>query len=171
LVGIEKAIDFYVKIVGREGRRYTFLRVIIISIEGEDAEVPAHLRLAERSSFAFAESPQLAGAALDDSAGNVVRQRGRFGAGAFRIGKDVEISERARFDEGERGRVVFFRFARKTGDDVGADGSVREAFVDSVQLGTSDAWPQECGLNQIATAYENVGRVARSKQKARLCPA
>ncbi len=42
----------------------------------------------------------------------------------------MEIGEGQALDESERGGVVVFRFAGEAGDDVGADGGVREAFVD-----------------------------------------
>ena len=42
----------------------------------------------------------------------------------------MEIGEGEALDEGECGGVVVFEFAGETGDDVGADGGVREAFVD-----------------------------------------
>jgi len=42
----------------------------------------------------------------------------------------VKIGEGERFDEGERDGVVVFSFTGETGDDVGADGRVWEAFVD-----------------------------------------
>ncbi len=42
----------------------------------------------------------------------------------------MEIGEGARFNEGQRCSVVGFGFAGEAGDDIGADGGMREAFVD-----------------------------------------
>jgi len=98
--------------------------------EREDAEGAAELGLAEGGGFNFAEGAQFAGAVLDNGAGNFVRKCGGFGAWAFRKREDVEIGEGQRFDEGESGGVVFVVFAGETGDYVGADGGVREAFAD-----------------------------------------
>jgi len=52
--------------------------------QGEDAEGAAELGLAEGGGFGFAEGAEFAGAALDDGAGDFVRKRGGFGAGALR---------------------------------------------------------------------------------------
>src|SRR5262249_9350384 len=75
---------------------------------------------------------ELSGAALDDSSGNVVREISGLSARALRIRKDVEISEGERFDEGECGGVIVFGLTRKTRDNIGADGGVREALVDEL---------------------------------------
>jgi len=96
----------------------------------KDAEHPAGLGSAEGGSFAFAEGAQFAGAALDDVARHLIGERDSLRARAPRIGENMQIGERKSFDEGESGGVVVFRFTRKTGDDVGTDGGVREAFVD-----------------------------------------
>src|SRR5690242_487393 len=98
----------------------------------EDAQFTAHLRLSEGVGFPFAEGTQLTGAALNNKSGNVVRERGRLGAGTFRIRKNVEIGERECLDEGERGGVVAFRFTREAGDNVSANGSVGKALVDKL---------------------------------------
>ena len=42
----------------------------------------------------------------------------------------MEIGERQILDKAERGSVIFFGFARETGDDIGADGGVGEEFAD-----------------------------------------
>src|SRR5207302_7350999 len=84
----------------------------------------------ERSGFAFGESAQFAGAALEDSAGNLIGERRGFCAGALRIGKNVKIGERKRLDETKRRGVVVFRLTGKTGNDVGADGGMRKALAD-----------------------------------------
>src|SRR5271167_254458 len=55
---------------------------------------------------------------------------GGFGAGAARIGEDVEVGEGVAVDEGESGGVVGFGFAGEAGDYVGADGGVGKAVVD-----------------------------------------
>ena len=85
---------------------------------------------AEGGGFGFAEGAEFAGAALDDAAGDFVRKRGGFGAGALRERKNVEIGEGQALDESERCGVVVFRFAGEASDYVGADGGVREAFAD-----------------------------------------
>src|SRR5712664_4441111 len=76
------------------------------------------------------EGAELAGAALDDGAGDFVRKGGSFGAGTLGKRENVEISEGEALDEAKRGGVVVFRFAGEAGDDVGADGGVRKAFMD-----------------------------------------
>ncbi len=86
--------------------------------------------LAEGGGFGFAEGAEFAGAALDDGTGNFVRKRGSFSAGTLRKRENVEIGEGARFNEGQRCSVVVFGFTGKAGDDISADGGMREAFVD-----------------------------------------
>jgi len=88
------------------------------------------LGVAEGGGFAFAERTELAGAALDGGAGNLVRESRGSGAGTLGVRENVEIGEGQLFDEGERGGVVCLGFAGESGDDVGTDGGVREAFVD-----------------------------------------
>lgn len=88
--------------------------------------------LAEGGRFGFAEGAQFAGAALDDGAGDFVRESGGFGAGAFGKRKDVEIGEGQTLDKVERGGMLGFGFAGEAGDDVGADGGMREAFADEL---------------------------------------
>src|SRR6266852_1161624 len=102
----------------------------LVRAESEDAEGAADLGLAEGGGFEFAEGAQFAGSALDDGAGDFVRKSGGFGAGAFGEGKDVEIGEGQALDEGERGGMFGFGFTGEAGDDVGADGGMREAFAD-----------------------------------------
>jgi len=104
----------------------------LIGAEGEDAEGAAELGLAEGRGFGFAEGAQFAGAALDDGAGDFVRKSGGFGAGAFGKRKDVEIGEGQALDEGERGGMLGFGLAGEAGDDVGADGGMREALADEL---------------------------------------
>src|SRR2546430_13665538 len=129
LIGREDAIHHEGEVVA--GKRGSSRACTTLGrMEGEDAKAPPDLRLAERDGFAFAESAQFAGAALDDRAGNVVRERSSLGAGALRIRKNVEIGERESFDESTRGGVVVLRFARETGNDVCTDGGVRESFAD-----------------------------------------
>ncbi len=72
---------------------------------------------AEGGGFGFAEGAEFAGAALDDAAGDYVRKRGGFGAGALRERKNVEVGEGEALDECKRGGVVVFGFAREAGDD------------------------------------------------------
>src|SRR2546422_2718134 len=86
--------------------------------------------MAEGGGFGFAEGAEFAGAALHDGAGDFVCESGGFGAGAFGEREDVEIGEGEALDEGERGCMVSFGFAREAGDDVGADGGLRETVVD-----------------------------------------
>ena len=86
--------------------------------------------LAEGGGFCFAEGAEFAGAALDDGTGDFVRKRSGFSARTLGKRENVEIGEREALDECERGGVVVFGFAGETGDDVGADGGVREALVD-----------------------------------------
>src|SRR2546422_9067314 len=116
----------------------------IVAAEGENAEGAAELGLAEGGGFGFAEGAEFAGAALDDGAGDFVCESGGFGAGALRKRENVEIGEGEALDEGERGCMVSFGFAREAGDDVGADGGLRETVVDEfdaagVVLGTIPA--------------------------------
>jgi len=87
------------------------------------------LGLAEGSGFGFAEGAEFASAALDDGARDFVRKRSGFGPGTLRKRKNVEIGEGARFDEGERGSMVVFGFSWEAGDHIGADGGMREAFM------------------------------------------
>ena len=86
--------------------------------------------LAEGGGFSFTEGTEFACAALNDGAGDFVRKLGGLGAGALRKRENMEIGERARFDEGQCRGVVGFGFAGETGDDVGTDGGVREALMD-----------------------------------------
>ena len=44
----------------------------------------------------------------------------------------MQVGERPLFNEMQRGGVVGFGFAGETGDDVGADGSMRQAFVNEL---------------------------------------
>ena len=86
--------------------------------------------MAEGGGFGFAEGAEFAGAALDRDAGDFACERGGFGAGTLGKRENVQIGEGKRLDKGERGGVVVFGFAGKAGDDVGADGRVREALAD-----------------------------------------
>src|SRR2546423_4191242 len=99
-------------------------------MKGEDAEGAADLGLTEGGGFGFPKGAEFAGTALDDGARDFVRKRGGFGARALGERENVKIGEGERFDEGERDGVVVFSFTGETGDDVGADGRVWEAFVD-----------------------------------------
>jgi len=85
--------------------------------------------MAEGGGFFFAEGAEFAGSALDGGAGDFVRKIGGFGAWTLRKREDVEIGEGQAFDEGERCGVVVFGFAGEAGDDVGADGGVRETVM------------------------------------------
>ena len=86
--------------------------------------------LAEGGGFGFAEGAEFAGAALDDGAGDFVRKRGSFGAGTLRKREHVKVGEGERLDESHGRGVVVFGFAGEAGDDIGADGGMREAFTD-----------------------------------------
>src|SRR5438874_6859978 len=79
-----------------------------------------------------------------DSPGHVIRKRGSFGARTLRIRENVEIGERAAFDESKCRGVICFVLAGKTCDDIGADGGMREPLADkfyasSVMFGTIPA--------------------------------
>ena len=63
-------------------------------------------------------------------AGDLAGERGGFGAGTLGVGKNVQVSERARRDEIEGCGMVGLGFSRKAGDDVGADGGVGQTVVD-----------------------------------------
>ncbi len=102
-------------------------------MESEDAEGAADLGAAEGGGFSFAEGAEFAGAALDGGGGDLVGGLGGFGAGAGGVGEDVEVGEGVAVDEGQGGGMVGFGFTREAGDDVGADGCVREAVVDQVE--------------------------------------
>ena len=117
---------------------------VFFALEGEDAEGAAGLGGAESGGFFPREGTQLAGALLDDVNRNLTGLGSRFGAGALRVGKDVEVGEWETLDKFHGGSVVCVGFARETGDDVGADGGVGKAFVDefdaaSVVLGAIPA--------------------------------
>src|SRR5690242_210064 len=99
-------------------------------MKGKDAKFTAYLQLAKCGGFAFAESAQLTGAALDDGVGHLVGKRSGFGTGTLGIRKNVEIGERERLDEGQRRGVVLFRLTWETSDNVGADGGMRKPFAD-----------------------------------------
>src|SRR5229473_4668698 len=103
------ARDVEFEVIGRDRWSSTWM-FALIRADGEDAEGAAELGLAEGGGFGFAEGAQLAGAALDDGAGDFVRKRGGFGAGALRKRENVKIGEGERFDEGERSGVVVFGF-------------------------------------------------------------
>src|SRR3989449_935835 len=97
--------------------------------------------MAEGGGFGFAEGAEFAGAALHDGAGDFVCESCGFGAVAYGEREDVEIVEGEALNEGERGCMVSFGFAREAGDDVGADGGLRGTVVDEcdaagVVLGT-----------------------------------
>src|SRR4029077_8121244 len=129
-------------IAGEGGRRFDVR--MVIATESKDTEGAAELRMARGGGFFFCEAAEFAGATLDGGAGYVVRKMGSFGAGAFRKRENMEIGEGAAFDEGERCGVIVFGFSGETGDDVGTDGCVGEAFVDkfdaaSVMLGAIPA--------------------------------
>jgi hypothetical protein len=62
----------------------------------------------------------------------MIGESGGTSAGAHRVGKNVEVSERARLDESHSGGVVLFGFARETGDDIGSDGGVRKLFANEI---------------------------------------
>ena len=118
------------QVIAGEGGSVSGVR--FVRVEGEDAKGAAVLGTAERGGFGFAEGAQFAGAAFDGLMGHLIGKRGGAGAGALRIGKDMKVSEREALDERQRGGVIFFPFARKTGDDVGADGGVRKKRVDEL---------------------------------------
>src|SRR3989442_7233726 len=121
------------------GERWSgvMLRAIstVARTEGEDAESAAELGLAEGGGFGFAEGAELACAALDGGAGDFVRENGGFGAGAFGEREDGGIGEGEALDEGERGCMGSFGFAREAGGDVGADGGLGGTVVDGVDGG------------------------------------
>ena len=98
-------------------------------VECEQQKHTARLRAMEFRELAFAQGPQFAGAAFDDVGGQVIGKIGGAGAGPNGIRKNVKIAEWAGLDEVHGGGVIFFRFAGETGDNVGADGSVRELFA------------------------------------------
>src|SRR5437660_12455497 len=98
-------------------------------MKGEDAEGAADLGLTEGGGFGFPKGAEFAGTAFDDGARDFVRKRGGFGTRALRERENVEIGEGEALDEGERGGVIVFGFAGKTGDEVGAEGRVWEAFA------------------------------------------
>ncbi len=78
----------------------------------------------------FADGAEFTGAALDDDARDFVQKIGSFSARAFRERENVEIGEGKALDEGKRSGMIVFGFAGETGNDVGADSSMREAFAD-----------------------------------------
>ena len=86
--------------------------------------------MAEFGGLAGGEGAKFAGAALDDLAGELLREGGSARAGALGVRKDVQVGERARCDEVECGGVIGIGFAGEARDDVRADGGVREMLVD-----------------------------------------
>ena len=90
------------------------------------------MRLAKGSGLGFAQGPKFTGAAMDDLAGELRFERGGFCAWARRVGKDMEIGERERIDELERGFMIGFGFAGENGDYVSAYGGVGEKFADEL---------------------------------------
>src|ERR1700688_2672976 len=103
---------------------------MLAGTERQDTEGAAELGLAEGGGFGFAEGAEFAGAALDDGAGDFVRECGSFGAGALGKREYVEVGDGQAFDKGHGCGVVVSGFAGETGDDVSADGRVREALMD-----------------------------------------
>src|SRR2546429_7759767 len=95
----------------------------------KDTKFPAGLRLPECGGFAFAESTQFAGAALDDRTRQVVCESGRFRARTLRVREHMEVRERKRFDESKRRGVILFCLAGEACDCVGADGGMGEVLA------------------------------------------
>ena len=144
LIGREDFGNAELEIVGgerrRPGRGGKFLR----TIQGQDVMSAADLRLAEGSGFRFAEGAKLAGAAVDDFAGNLRFERSGFCSRTRRVRKNVEISERKRVNEKKSVFVIGFGFSGEADDDIGADSGVRKKFANEfdaagVMLGTVPA--------------------------------
>src|SRR5438552_3972308 len=74
--------------IAGEGRSRTGIRV---AAKCEDAEGALELGLAEGSGLGFAQGAQVTGAALDDAAGDFVRECGGFGARSRREREDMKI--------------------------------------------------------------------------------
>src|SRR5256885_8672023 len=62
----------------------------------------------------------------------MVRESSGASSGTNRVGKNMQISEGTGLDEIHRGGVVVLAFAWEAGDDVGADGGVRQLFADEI---------------------------------------
>ncbi len=103
-----------------------------VATKGQNAKFTANLRIAECGGLGLGQSAEFTSSALDDAARELIGESGSLGAGALRVGKNVEIGERQILDKAERGSVIFFGFARETGDDIGADGGVGEEFADEL---------------------------------------
>src|SRR6201987_6185549 len=80
----------------------------------------------------FTESTKFAGAVLDYGGRHVIQKGGGAGAGAERVGKNVKVGERTRFDEIHGDGMVVFGFAGEARDYIGAYGGVRQLFVNEV---------------------------------------
>ena len=98
--------------------------------QGEKLQFAVDLGITKGGRFGFGEGTKFTGAGFDGAAGEMIGQGCGFGAWALRIREDVEIGEGTIFDETQGGGVIRFGFAGKTGDDVRADGGVRQAVAD-----------------------------------------
>jgi hypothetical protein len=101
-------------------------------IQGEDTEGAANLRIAESGGLGFPEGAKSAGAAVDHTGREMPGERSSACAGTRGVGKNVEVGERKRLDEMERGVMLSFGFTGKARDDVGANGGVSERFADEL---------------------------------------
>src|SRR5262249_36882675 len=97
-----------------------------IAAEGKNAEGAAELRMAGRGGFLSREGAEFPGTALDDAAWNLVCESGSLCAGTRGIREDVQIGEGARGDEFQGGGVIGSGFAGEAGDEVRADGGMRQ---------------------------------------------
>src|ERR1700751_6122139 len=100
----------------------------------------------------FTESTKFAGAVLDYGGRHVIQKGGGAGAGAERVGKNVKVGERTRFDEIHGDGMVVFGFAGEARDYIGAYGGVRQLFVNEVDAagGGVPAGPaMHCGPKSV----------------------
>jgi hypothetical protein len=102
-------------------------------MERKYAEGTPELGEAKGGGFGVAEGAELAGTGFDDVREDLIGQRGSGSAGARGEREDMQIGEGVLLDEGESGFVVSVGLAGEAGDDIGADGGVRQAFVNEFE--------------------------------------
>ena len=104
--------------------------VVGAAMQSQDTERASYLRKAKVGGLSVGERSEFPCAAFNDVARNMVGESGGFRAGARRIRENVKIGEGTFFDEPHRRGVIVFRFAGKTGEYVGTNGSMRQDVAD-----------------------------------------
>src|SRR5207247_2186501 len=98
-------------------------------IQGEDGERAAHLSVEEPLAFLADDASDFLAALARHATIHLARARGRGSARSRRIGEDVEVGKRQRFDEAQAGGMVLVRLAREAYHDVGAEAAIRDLLV------------------------------------------